>query len=123
MNVLLAKTPYEEKTMGFAEPKSLRRRYRGNSRHGAGINALTGFQMKKIMLSLALCGSVAAGLSMSAQSAQARPGGCLKYGAAGAAAGHVAGHHAVRGALLGCAAGMYERHRYNKQQRMMQSNT
>ncbi len=76
--------------------------------------------MKKIMLSLALCGSIVAGATLSAPLAQARPGGCLKYGAAGAVAGHVAGRHGVKGALLGCAAGMYERHRYNKQQRALE---
>ena len=77
--------------------------------------------MKKIMLSLALFGSIATGATVSAPMAEARPGGCLKYGAAGAAAGHVAGGHAVRGALLGCAAGLYQRHRYNKQQRELQN--
>ena len=78
--------------------------------------------MKTLMLSLALCGSAAAGTMLSAPLAQARPGGCLKYGAAGAVAGHVAGHHAVRGALFGCAAGMYQRHRYNKQQRDLENS-
>jgi hypothetical protein len=73
--------------------------------------------MKKTMLSLALCGSLAAGLTtMSAPLAQAKPGGCLKYGAAGAVAGHMAGH-GIRGAMAGCAAGMYRRHLYNKQMR------
>ena len=76
--------------------------------------------MQKVMLSIALCGSIVAGVTMSAPLAQAKPGGCLKYGAAGAVAGHVAGHHGVKGALLGCAAGMYERHRYNKQQRELE---
>lgn len=51
-------------------------------------------------------------------SANAKPGGCLKYGAAGAVAGHVAHHHAVLGATGGCAVGMYRRHKYNKQQRL-----
>ena len=37
-------------------------------------------------------------------------GGCLKYGAAGAAGGHLAGH-GVLGALAGCATGAYVRHR------------
>lgn len=78
--------------------------------------------MNKVMLSLALCGSLAAGAMMSAP-AQAAPGGCLKYGAAGAVAGHVAGHHAVRGAMLGCAAGMYQRHRYNKEQRALHNGS
>ena len=72
--------------------------------------------MKKTMLSLAVCGSLAAGLTMSAPIAQATPGGCLKYGAAGAVAGHAV-HHGVKGFLAGCAAGMYRRHLYNKQMR------
>lgn len=37
-------------------------------------------------------------------------GGCLRYGAVGAAGGHLAGH-GVMGALAGCATGMYVRHR------------
>ncbi len=49
--------------------------------------------------------------------AQAKPGGCLKYGAAGAIAGHYAGGHAVKGALAGCALGYAERRRYNRQMR------
>ena len=71
--------------------------------------------MKKSFVSLVVCGSLAAGLSLS-PAAQAAPGGCLKYGAAGAAAGHMV-HHGVRGFFAGCAAGMYRRHLYNKQQR------
>jgi hypothetical protein len=70
--------------------------------------------MTKTMLSLALCGSLAAGLTVSAPVAQATPGGCLKYGAAGALAGHAV-HHGVRGFIAGCAAGMYRRHLYKKQ--------
>ncbi len=49
-------------------------------------------------------------------SAQAEPGGCLKYGAAGAVGGHVA-HHGVLGAMGGCATGMYVRHRHRKAMR------
>lgn len=37
-------------------------------------------------------------------------GGCLRYGAVGAAGGHLAGH-GVMGALAGCATGMYVRNR------------
>ena len=48
--------------------------------------------------------------------AQAEPGGCLKYGAAGAVGGHLAGH-GVLGAVGGCAAGAYRRHVYRKDQR------
>lgn len=76
--------------------------------------------MKKTMLSLVLCGSVAAGLTLSAPVSEAKPGGCLKYGAAGAVAGHMV-HHGVRGFMAGCAAGMYRRHLYNKQQREMKN--
>lgn len=49
-----------------------------------------------------------------ASPALAEPGGCIKYGAAGAVAGHVANHHSVLGALGGCAVGMYRRHEYRK---------
>ncbi|WP_297300317.1 hypothetical protein [uncultured Methylovirgula sp.] len=47
--------------------------------------------------------------------AEAKPGGCLKYGAAGAIAGHYAGHHAFKGAVAGCLAGMARRHAYNNE--------
>ncbi len=46
--------------------------------------------------------------------ALAEPGGCLKYGAAGAVGGHLA-HHGVLGAAGGCAAGMYVRHKFRKE--------
>ena len=73
--------------------------------------------MNKRLLALALCGGLAASMTLSAPVAQAAPGGCLKYGAAGVVAGHVAGGHAVKGAVAGCAVGMWRRHEYNKQQR------
>jgi hypothetical protein len=47
---------------------------------------------------------------------RAEPGGCLKYGAAGAVGGHLA-HHGVLGAVGGCATGMYVRHKYRKEAR------
>ena len=47
-------------------------------------------------------------------------GGCLRYGAVGAAGGHLAGH-GVMGALAGCATGMYVRHR-DKERIQDQSN-
>ena len=59
---------------------------------------------------------IAAGVS-GAPTAQAKPGGCLKYGAAGALAGHAAGGHAVKGAIAGCALGLYERRRYKRMMR------
>lgn len=54
--------------------------------------------------------------SLGAGPAQAEPGGCLKYGAAGAVGGHLM-HHGVLGALGGCATGMWRRHEYRKHQR------
>lgn len=51
---------------------------------------------------------------LTATPALAEPGGCIKYGAAGAVGGHLANHHAVVGAMGGCAAGMYRRHLYRK---------
>ena len=72
--------------------------------------------MKKSMLTLTAAATLAAGFAFTAQVAEAAPGGCLKYGAAGAVAGHMV-HHGIRGAMAGCAAGMYRRHLYNKQMR------
>ncbi|MCP1220681.1 hypothetical protein NKW45_02340 [Acetobacter orientalis] len=46
--------------------------------------------------------------------AQAEPGGCLKYGAAGAVGGHLV-NHGVLGAVGGCVTGMYRRHEYRKE--------
>ena len=54
--------------------------------------------------------------------AQAEPGGCLKYGAVGAVGGHLA-HHGVLGAAGGCAAGMYKRHVYRRSQRAAAQNS
>ena len=71
---------------------------------------------RSLMSSLVAAGIVAAAM-VTAPVAQAAPGGCLKYGAAGAVAGHAV-HHGVKGFMAGCAAGMYRRHLYNKQQRM-----
>ena len=62
-----------------------------------------------------LAGALAASmLAAPLGSAFAKPGGCLKYGAAGALAGHAV-HHGVKGFMAGCAAGMIRRHYYKKQ--------
>ncbi|GAA3662984.1 MULTISPECIES: hypothetical protein [Acetobacter] len=47
---------------------------------------------------------------------RAEPGGCLKYGAAGAVGGHLA-NHTMLGATAGCVTGMYRRHEYRKEAR------
>ncbi|AQS91027.1 MULTISPECIES: hypothetical protein [Gluconobacter] len=69
--------------------------------------------MKKYLMLAAATGLLATSLT----TAQAEPGGCLKYGAAGAVGGHVANHHGVLGAMGGCVTGMYVRHRYRKEAR------
>ncbi len=69
---------------------------------------------KSIAVPMALALSL--GAALPAAPAAAEPGGCLKYGAAGAVGGHLA-HHGVLGAAGGCATGAYVRHRYRKQQR------
>lgn len=67
--------------------------------------------LSTIAAAVVLAGSLAA-------PALAEPGGCIKYGAVGAVGGHLA-HHGVLGAAGGCAAGMYKRHEYRKQQRAL----
>ncbi len=62
---------------------------------------------------LAILGFLAAG---ALAPAHAEPGGCLKYGAAGAVGGHLA-HHGVLGAAGGCVTGMYVRHEHRKEAR------
>jgi hypothetical protein len=49
--------------------------------------------------------------AMAPEAAEARPGGCLKYGVGGAIAGHFAGGHRWKGAAAGCALGIYQRRR------------
>jgi hypothetical protein len=66
--------------------------------------------MRAAFVLLILCAAIAG-------TADAKPGGCLKYGTAGAVAGHMAGHHAIKGAVVGCVAGMWRRHEYNKEMR------
>ncbi len=60
-------------------------------------------------------GLLCAATLLGAPQVEAKPGGCLKYGAAGAVAGHFAGHHGFKGALAGCIAGIARRKAYNNQ--------
>ncbi len=69
--------------------------------------------MRKIALVLAAMLALTAAPS----SAEARPGGCLKYGLGGAVAGHVAGGHRWKGAALGCLLGIYQRRRHEARAR------
>ena len=48
--------------------------------------------------------------------AEAKPGGCLKYGLGGAIAGHFAGGHRWKGAAAGCALGILQRRRHESAQ-------
>ncbi len=72
--------------------------------------------MTRKLFALPLALTLSLGAALPVAPALAEPGGCLKYGAAGAVGGHLA-HHGVLGAAGGCATGMYVRHRYRKQQR------
>ena len=66
-----------------------------------------------IAAAVALAVSICSG---SAQ-AQSRPGGCLKYGLGGAVAGHFAGGERLKGAIVGCALGIYRRKQYEREVR------
>jgi hypothetical protein len=55
------------------------------------------------------------GIAAGSAEAQSRPGGCLKYGLGGAVAGHFAGGHRIKGALAGCALGIYQRRKYERE--------
>jgi hypothetical protein len=73
------------------------------------------FSMKKIVLIAAV--TLGLGIPVGAAEAQSRPGGCLKYGLGGAVAGHFAGGHRLKGALAGCALGIYQRRKYEREAR------
>jgi len=60
-------------------------------------------------------GLLCAATLMGASQVEAKPGGCLKYGVAGAVAGHYAGHHAMKGAIAGCLAGIARRKAYDSE--------
>jgi hypothetical protein len=71
--------------------------------------------MKKIATAVAVMLSF--GITAGPAEAQSRPGGCLKYGLGGAVAGHFAGGHRIKGALAGCAIGIYQRRKYEREVR------
>ncbi len=68
----------------------------------------------RMVASLTVTALLAAGIV--AGPAQAEPGGCVKYGAAGAVGGHLV-HHGFLGAVGGCATGMWRRHEYRKHEK------
>lgn len=74
-------------------------------------------KIKALVVALSIFGLSGAILASPAEAG--KPGGCLKYGAAGAVAGHYAHHHAVKGFIAGCTVGMIRRHEYNKQQKAL----
>src|SRR3712207_522541 len=71
--------------------------------------------MRKIALAAIVMFSL--GVAAGSAEAQSRPGGCLKYGLGGAIAGHFAGGHRIKGALAGCALGIYQRRQYEREVR------
>src|SRR3712207_3869959 len=66
------------------------------------------------MRKFALVAAALLALSAAPSAAEARPGGCLKYGLGGAVAGHFAGGHRWKGALAGCALGIYQRRKHER---------
>ncbi|MDB5560559.1 MAG: hypothetical protein JWQ36_3493 [Enterovirga sp.] len=68
--------------------------------------------MKHVLIGAAM---VAMGSLAVIPAAEARPGGCLKYGAAGALAGKLAGGHTWKGAAAGCALGYFRRSRHDRE--------
>jgi hypothetical protein len=64
--------------------------------------------MKKVIVALAAVLTLGVAVP---EAAEAKPGGCLKYGVGGAIAGHFAGGHRWKGAAAGCAIGIYQRRR------------
>jgi hypothetical protein len=66
------------------------------------------------MRKFVIAAAAALTLGASAEVAEARPGGCLKYGVGGAVAGHFAGGHRWKGALAGCALGIYQRRKHER---------
>jgi hypothetical protein len=73
------------------------------------------------MLRFLLAPSLALAFAAAPLTVEAKPGGCLKYGAAGAVAGHMAGHGVV-GAVAGCALGVHKRREYKREMRMQQQS-
>jgi hypothetical protein len=76
--------------------------------------------MKKTMLVAAVM--LGLGAAPGSAEAQSRPGGCLKYGLGGGVAGHFAGGHRIKGALAGCALGIYQRRKYEREVREQNRN-
>ena len=79
-----------------------------------------GRSMKKVAMVAAAMLSI--GVFSSPAEAQSRLGGCLKYGLGGAVAGHVAGGHRLKGALAGCALGVYQRNKLRREVRERNRN-
>ncbi len=69
------------------------------------------------MRKFALVAAAMLTLAAAPSSAEARPGGCLKYGLGGAVAGHIAGGRRWKGAALGCLVGIYQRRRHEARAR------
>ena len=66
------------------------------------------------MTKLVLVAAATLMIGVSGGAAEARPGGCLKYGLGGAVAGQLAGGHRWKGALAGCALGIYQRRKHER---------
>lgn len=62
------------------------------------------------MKSVLFAAAALSALALAPDAADARAGGCIKYGVGGAIVGHFAGGHGLAGAAAGCALGAYKRH-------------
>ena len=66
------------------------------------------------LVKFALAASVLISVAGFRGAAEARPGGCVKGAIVGGLAGHLVGHGGI-GAAAGCAYGVHERHKYDRQ--------
>ncbi|HTJ02087.1 MAG TPA: hypothetical protein VL492_04795 [Methylovirgula sp.] len=78
-------------------------------------------KIKVFVAALSIFGLASTAFLAATPAEAGKPGGCLKYGAAGAVAGHYAHHHGVKGFIAGCTVGMIRRHEYNKQQKALKA--
>jgi hypothetical protein len=72
------------------------------------------FRMSIAVVKFTLAASVLISVAGFRGAAEAAPGGCVKGAIVGGLAGHLVGHGGV-GAAAGCAYGVHERHKYDRQ--------
>jgi hypothetical protein len=73
------------------------------------------FRMSIAVVKFTLAASVLISVAGFMGATEARLGGCVKGAIVGGLAGHFVGHGGI-GAAAGCAYGVHERHKYDRQQ-------